>query len=563
MAGLCAAIASARGGARTILVQDRPVLGGNASSEVRMWICGCHGGDNKETGILEEILLENLYRNPGLNYPLWDTVLYEKARFQENLTLLLNTACLRVEAEEDVITGIECWQLTSQTLVRIQAGLFIDSSGDSVLRYCGAEFRRGREAKREYNESLGLDEPDDQTMGNSLLLQMREIDSEDHRPFIPPAWAHHYEEEDLPYRDLKTWKGNNFWWIEFGGVKDTLSDAEAIRDELYKCALGVWALIKNHPDGRGHRWELAWIGSLPGKRENVRYLGDHVLTQNCIESEGRFEDVVAHGGWTMDDHPPEAINFKGHPTHHSKAPTPYGIPYRVLYSRNVKNLMFAGRNISATHLALSSTRVMATCSTLGQAAGTAAAMAIRLKETPRGIFERHVPELRGRLQRDDQYLPWTPREIPELCRKARLEASNDSDPEAVRDGWERRLKGQDHHWEGNAGDTLTYHFDGPVKLGQVRLVLDSQLSRVKRMPANYPQKEINEPMPKHLAREFAVEIQTVPEGDWTELAAVEENRRRLILLEADLTAVGLRLVVKRNWDESRPSRVYAFDVESA
>jgi len=93
MAGLCAAIAAARHGAKTVLVQDRPVLGGNASSEIRMWICGAHGVDNKETGLLEEIMLENLYRNPGLKYPVWDTVLYEKARYQENLTLLLNTTC--------------------------------------------------------------------------------------------------------------------------------------------------------------------------------------------------------------------------------------------------------------------------------------------------------------------------------------------------------------------------------------------------------------------------------------------------------------------------------------
>jgi len=561
MAGLCAAIAAARGGARTLLVQDRPVLGGNASSEVRMWICGCHGADGKEAGILEEILLENLYRNPGLNYPLWDTVLFEKAKYEDGLELLLNTACFKVHAEDGVISSIDCWQLTSQTTIHIKAGLFIDCSGDSVLRYCGAEFRRGREAKNEYNEANGVEVADAKTMGNSLLLQLRQIDPAQHRPFTPPAWAHVYEEDDLKHRDLKIRYVNNFWWIEFGGIRDTLADAEEIRDELYKCALGVWALIKNHPDGRGHGWELDWLGSLPGKRENIRYLGDHVLTQNCIESEGRFEDIVAHGGWTMDDHPPAAIEFKGEPPKHTKAPVPYGIPYRVLYSRNIENLMFAGRNISATHMALSSTRVMATCATLGQAAGTAAAMAIRLKETPRGIYERHLPELQQRLQQTDQYLPWKAREIPEPFVRAKLTANNEADPEAVRDGWERRQKGEDHHWEGMAGDTLTYEFSEPVELGDVRVVLDSDFTRVKRMPAHYPGKVINEPMPKHLAREFDVEILTEGEDNWICLAHVEENRRRLVTIPCGGTVRAIRLVVVRNWDESRASRVYGFDAE--
>jgi len=267
----------------------------------------------------------------------------------------------------------------------------------------------------------------------------------------------------------------------------------------------VWDLIKNHPDGRGHGWELEWIGSLPGKRENVRYLGDHVLSQQDIESEGRFDDLIAHGGWTMDDHPPEAINYPGHPTKHTKAPLPYGIPYRVLYSRNIENLMFAGRNISATHTALSSTRVMATCATLGQAAGTAAALAIRHGESPRGIYQHHLSQLQSQLQDDDQYLPWRPRRIPKLSREAQLASSNGFDPELIRDGWDRRIKKIDHHWEGVAGDSLTYTFKAPVKLGLARLVLDSDLARVKRMPCSYPRDGHDEPMPKHMARDLALE----------------------------------------------------------
>ena len=183
------------------------------------------------------------------------------------------------------------------------------------------------------------------------------------------------QKQDLARRIDHPGRGENFWWLEIGGLGDTIKDSEAQRDELLKMAYGVWDFIKNHPDGRGRRWELEWIGMLPGKRENVRYVGDHILTQNDILAEGRFDDMVAYGGWPMDDHPSEAFHYKGEPTVFHRAPSPYGIPYRCLYSRNIANLFFAGRNISASHMAISSTRVMGTCAIMGQAVGTAAALA--------------------------------------------------------------------------------------------------------------------------------------------------------------------------------------------
>jgi hypothetical protein len=340
MAGLCAALAAARNGLRTVLVQDRPVLGGNASSEIRMWICGAIGSDNKETGILEELMLKNLYLNPFLQYPQWDHVLYGACLEQKNLTTLLNCSIMDVATDANRITSVRGWHLTGQCYYEIHAKLYADCSGDSVLRISGADYRRGREGREEFHESLGPEVPDENTMGNSILIQLRETDT--HRPFIPPDWAYRYMEETVPKREL-TPKGHNFWWIEIGGTRDTISDADAIRDELLKTAYGVWAYIKNHPDGRGHNWELDWIGSLPGKRENVRYLGDHVLTQNDVRTEGRFDDIVAYGGWPMDDHHPAGIDYPGDPTNFHPAPSPFGIPYRSLYSRNVENLFFAGR----------------------------------------------------------------------------------------------------------------------------------------------------------------------------------------------------------------------------
>nr|WP_321268640.1 FAD-dependent oxidoreductase [uncultured Sulfurimonas sp.] len=153
---------------------------------------------------------------------------------------------------------------------------------------------------------------------------------------------------------------------------------------------------------------------LPGKRESRRYIGDHILNQNDVRAEGKFDDLVAYGGWTMDDHNPGGFRYPGQPTTFHPAPSPFGIPYRSLYSFNIGNLFCAGRNISASHAAMSATRVMATCATLGQAVGTAAAIAVRDSLTPREVYQKRIGELKQTLMDDDCYLPWNGREIPEL-----------------------------------------------------------------------------------------------------------------------------------------------------
>lgn len=556
MAGLCAAIAAARHGAKVVLMHDRPVLGGNASSEIRMWICGAHGADNKETGILEEIMLENQYRNPGLKYTLWDTILYDKVVSEPNLTLLLNCAACEVRKRgPQHLASVTGWQAPSQTWHTVKAKLFADCSGDSVLRVCGAEVRQGREARAEFGESHAPAEADLRTMGNSLLLQLREVD--EHVPFIPPAWAHKYTETDLPNRHPYP-QGCNFWWLEIGGMQDTIHDAEEIRHELYRIAFGVWDLIKNHPDGRGRNWELEWLGAVPGKRENVRYVGDHILTQNDVEAEGRFADLVAFGGWSMDDHHPEAIRYPGAPTIFHPAPSPYGIPFRCLYSRNIDNLLFAGRNISATHMALSSTRVMATCAILGQAVGTAAALAVRHGCLPRGVYEQHIAELQQALLDDDCYLPWHPRPMPELTRRAQLTASAD-DPEPLRSGIDRSLGAADNGWWGAPGQAwVEYRWDAPVRLTQARFTFDSNLRDVKRMPCNYPRKDWHVAVPGMLPRDFRLEV---PDGagGWRALCEVRNNHARLVRLPVAVETCALRFVPLAGWGAERV-HVFGFDV---
>jgi hypothetical protein len=559
LAGMCTAIAAARHGAKVILMQDRPVLGGNASSEVRMWISGAHGENNRETGIVEEIELENLYRNPNASYSIWDSVLYEKVRFQENITLLLNCTCNELTMDGNRIKSVRGWQLTTETWHTVEAFLFADCSGDSILApLSGAEYRIGREAARELNEDIEPEHADTKTMGMSCLIQVRETDKP--QKFIPPVWANTYlTDKDLPYRDHNLEKLNNFWWIELGGDKDSIHDTEEIRDELLKIAFGVWDHIKNRGDHNADNWILDWVGFLPGKRESRRYVGDYILNQNDVRAEGKFHDLVAYGGWTMDDHHPAGFHYLGFPNVFHPAPSPFGIPYRCLYSKNIENLYFAGRNISVTHAALSATRVMATCALVGQAVGVAAAIAVRKGLSPRKIYEKCIPELQQTLMEDDCYLPWHRREIPELTRRAVLTAST-GDPEAIRNGVDRPLGKQDNGWTGTLGDSwIEYKFAEMEKINKMRFVFDSDLNRTeKNMPCNYPLHDNLRKVPETIIRKFRIEAMK-DNGQWETVLCVDNNYQRLVRIKLDIIASAVRFIPEQTWG-SKTTHIYAWDV---
>ena len=186
LSGMCAAISAARHGAKVALMHERPVLGGNCSSEIRMWVSGAHGDNNRETGLMEEILLENHYRNPDKNYSVWDSILYEKVRFEKNITLLLNCSCMDAKMQDGRIVSVTGWQMTTQQFHQVEAALFADCSGDSILApLTGASFREGREAKAEYHETIPPDEADSCTMGLSCLLQA--IETDEPHSYIAPA----------------------------------------------------------------------------------------------------------------------------------------------------------------------------------------------------------------------------------------------------------------------------------------------------------------------------------------------------------------------------------------
>ena len=560
LAGICAAIAAARNGIRTLLMHDRPVLGGNASSEIRVWICGAHGKNNRETGLLEEIQLENLYRNTTPNYSIWDTILYEKVRFQENLTLLLNCSCNDIVMEGNQIKSVSGWQLTTQARHTVKAKLFADCSGDSILApLSGAEYNHGRDAKSEFNEAAAPNTGDHKTMGMSCLMQMREMDSP--QPFTPPAWAHRYTaDEQLPNRphDMKNFPG--FVWIELGGNQDTITDTEEIRDELLKTALGVWDHIKNRGEHNAGNWTLEWLGFLPGKRESRRYVGDYLLTENDIRSGGKFDDVIAYGGWPIDDHHPDGFDNKTAPWYGSMHPpvsSPYGIPYRTLYSKNIDNLFFAGRNISASHIGMSSTRVMGTCAMLGQAVGTAAAVAVKHNLSPRGVYKKKITGLQDCLMRDDCYLPGMKRAIATGCMNAELTASN-GDPEPLRNGHDRPEDGADNSWSSAPGDWVEYRFDRPEKIDQVRLVFDSDLNRkTLNMVSCYPLKNTVFRPPSTLVKAFKLETQNT-DGEWQTVYRTYNNYQRFVSIQLSGTFTALRCTVEETCGNDKVD-IFSFD----
>ena len=478
MAGLIAAVSAARHGASVVLMQDRPVLGGNASSEIRMWIRGAAGKENRETGILQELELENIYRNPTMNFSLWDSVLLQAVMAEKNITLLLNCSCLDCRTENGRIVAVTGWQLNTYAFHTVEARIFLDCSGDSILApLSGAAFRVGREGQNDLGESEAPAQADRKTMGNSCLIQARQTNHP--CPFTPPEWANVYpDDESMTFKNHDfIGTGVNFWWIELGGEQDTIADTQQLNMELLKIAFGVWDHIKNRGDHGAENWELEWVGFLPGKRESRRYEGDYMLTQQDLSTGRSFPDVAAFGGWTMDNHLPEGFYAPGYSSHHLPVSSPYPIPYRCLYSRNVDNLMFAGRNISASHMAMSSTRVMATCSLMGQAAGTAAALAVEKACDPRGVYQHHMAELQRRLMDDGCYLPGLTR--------SPAPTAIDLPPEQLailQNGWERPHDGAENRILLPPGTRLTITLPAPAQHQALRLALDPDFSRESISP---------------------------------------------------------------------------------
>ncbi len=568
LAGMCAAIAAARGGSKVVLIQDRPMLGGNASSEIRMWVCGSDGKDNRETGIIEEISLTSLWRNPDKNYSIWDGILYEKVFLEENITLLLNCSVCDAEMAEGKIVSVTGWQTTTQQWHTVKATYFSDCSGDSILApLTGAEFRVGREAASEFHEKTSQVEADRQTMGMSCLIQLRKSDRA--TKYIAPDWAMKMTPEVIKLRKPHMNTYENFWYMELGGNRDSIADTEELRDELVSLAYGMVDYIKNSgeiPDA--DYWELTFLGFLPGKRESRRMMGAYLMNQNDVLSGGDFPDTVAYGGWPLDDHHPDGFFHAGNPNVWGHTPAPYGIPYRSLYSKNVPNLFFAGRNISMTHAAMSSARVMATCALLGEAVGEAANVAREFGLTPQGVYDEQLNLLQQRLMEHGCFLPRFQRDIPAFCADAAFNGES-----VLRDGIDRNnhtYGPEDHAAALPMGKTVTYTFAEPQRIANIHLAFDSDLDR-KTLPgddcerrhsmrANVVPDSPTMCMPKTLVKGYRVTAVTEA-GETVTLAETDLNLLQCVNVPADGSYTSVSFVPTASWDEDAAEvRVFSFDV---
>ncbi|MBB3840887.1 hypothetical protein FHS57_004908 [Runella defluvii] len=416
LSGLCGAITAARAGIKVVLVTDRPVLGGNASSEVRLWVLGAtsHMGNNnrwaREGGVLDELLVENMYRNPDSNPLIFDTILLEKAINEPNITLLLNTSVYEVEKSgPDTISKIHGFCSQNSTHYELSAPLFCDASGDGIVGFlAGAAFRMGAESREEFGEKFAPSQEYGELLGHSLYFYSKNAG----KPvkFVAPSFAHDVTQKVPKFRSFNANEfGCKLWWVEYGGRLDTVHDTETIKWELWKVIYGVWDYIKNSGKfPEAENLTLEWVGQIPGKRESRRFEGDYMLIQQDIVEQRTHYDDVALGGWSIDLHPADGvfseIGQSSCNQWHSKGI--YGIPYRCFYSRNINNLFLAGRIISASHVAFASSRVMATSAHVGQAVGMAAKLCIEKGLLPRQLSEKqHIASLQQALLKTGQHIP--------------------------------------------------------------------------------------------------------------------------------------------------------------
>jgi len=541
LAGVCAAIAAARNGAKVILVQDRSRLGGNSSSEIRMHPLGANNPEKtrlwRETGIIEELKLTEAATNLQRSFEMWDLLLYSKVVSETNITLLLDTAVIDAKTKNHHITKVKAISPLLEEYYDIEAKFFIDCTGDAKLAaVAGAKIMRGREGRDVYGESLAPEKSDNKTMGNSILFFANKHDRP--MPFQPPSWARKFTDEDFKHRSIRSWE-YGYWWIEWGGELDTIKDNRKIRHELLRCVMGIWDYIKNSgrfPDSKN--WALEWVGMIPGKRENRRVVGDHVMVQDELELAETFFDRVAYGGWPMDDHPPGGIDRNDlEPCRQIYVDFPYDIPLRSLYSVNRANMLVAGRNISASHVAFSSTRVMATCSTMGQAVGTAAAFCLKKNCLPRDIVNN--PDLLSNFQqnllRDDQAIIGIKNEdADDIAKTAKISASSetaDGKASNVINGWNRDIgDGHSHQWRAKLGGQaqwLELRWPTAQKISEIQLTFDSGLNRklfLTGLDSEY-YAQVRGPQPE-VVKNYTIEAEL--NGGFQSLVEGKENFLRLV-----------------------------------
>jgi hypothetical protein len=435
-AGAPAAVAAARNGAKTALIQNRPTLGGNCSVEAGVGMAGAGGHHPgwREAGIIEEAgwicAKEKQSKYSRAFKQLCDE--------EENLTLFLNQHVFEAVMDgKKRIKGVKSVSTLTGLISEYRGTLFVDCSGDGWLGYyAGAEYRRGREASSEFGEDLAPEKADDITMSGCIMgddlrnmTAFRAEETDRPVPFACPLWVNPIETLESPHRSLRGRVPTvGTWWMEHPGTIDDIFKAEEARDELIKISLAFWDYVKNRSDvaEKARNYKLMTIPILDAKRESRRLVGDYILTQSDAQSGRMFPDRIAYSGWNLDIHHPKGIYSGEGGSFDFMIRVPINsVPFRCVYSKNIANLLMAGRCGSFSHVALGTVRVQSTLATIGQAAGTAAAMCVAREIDPRTLGKKHIGELQQELLKDDQTIPGIRNEDPaDLARNATVTASS-------------------------------------------------------------------------------------------------------------------------------------------
>ncbi|MFV1968138.1 MAG: FAD-dependent oxidoreductase [Pirellulaceae bacterium] len=363
VAGCSAAVTAARLGLQVALVQNRPVLGGNSSTEIGIRPAGF------DRSVVSELVGEDRER---------------VVRSQRNLRLFLGWHAFRATKKENRIVSVDVRNTRTCGELRLHAPVIIDCTGDGWIGYrAGADFRMGRESRSEFNESLAPEQADRMTHGATLFFKLAVASGEVDFPSVP--WAVEVAGDHIDMVSNHSW--------EYGHHRDMIQDAEEIRDHLLCAIYGTFANVKVKFPRKTSRVRLEQVCHVAARGESRRLMGDYILNENDIRSQREFPDAVAQGGLVFCLHyPGEQYDFRNEM---DLLPTrPYGIPFRCLYSRNVDNLMMAGRDASATHIGYSSIKLMKTGGQMGVAVGAAAALCKKYDTTPRGVYEKHIEELK-------------------------------------------------------------------------------------------------------------------------------------------------------------------------
>lgn len=396
VAGMCAAVSAARLGCKVALINDRPVVGGNNSSEIRVHLGGrIEAGIYKELGNIQKEFspLKGGNAQPAGNYE--DQKKLDWLAKEKNVTLFLNYRAIAVTKNGDKITSVITKHIETGEELKFEAPLFSDCTGDGTIGYlAGADYRMGRESREEFGESIAPEKADKLTMGASV--QWYSVEDKKSCPFPEFSYGVEFTAENCEKVTMGEWT-----W-ETGMNYDQIKDFERIRDYGMLVVYSNWSYLKNRmkENDQYKNRKLGWVAYIAGKRESRRLMGDYILKEDDIAKYVFHEDASFATTWSIDLHWQDPKNSAHFPGNEFKAVTkhilihPYPVPYRCLYSRNIDNLFMAGRNISVTHVALGTVRVMRTTGMMGEVVGMAAYLCKKYGVTPRGVYRSHLHDLK-------------------------------------------------------------------------------------------------------------------------------------------------------------------------